>query len=114
MGYLQGSTKTYIYTQHTHTHTRARTHGQLTQALCPPQVGASSKAVGSGKIGRKGIGFKSVFQVSDRPAVLSPPFQFRFDTAAHGVFGLRYPSLALCSHYAARNAACAQLSSESY
>jgi hypothetical protein len=31
----------------------------------PPRakVGASSKAAGSGKIGRKGIGFKSVFQV---------------------------------------------------
>lgn len=30
-------------------------------AMC--QVGESSKAPGSGKIGRKGIGFKSVFQV---------------------------------------------------
>ena len=42
-------------------------------SLC--QVGESSKAAGSGKIGRKGIGFKSVFQICDRPVVLSPPFQ---------------------------------------
>jgi hypothetical protein len=55
-------------------------------------VGASSKAAGSGKIGRKGIGFKSVFQVSDRPMVVSPPFQFCFDTAANGVFGYIVPS----------------------
>ena len=55
-------------------------------------MGASSKAAGSGKIGRKGIGFKSVFQVSDRPMVVSPPFQFCFDTAANGVFGYIVPS----------------------
>ena len=36
-------------------------------AMC--QVGESSKVAGSGKIGRKGIGFKSVFQISDRPVV---------------------------------------------
>ena len=33
-------------------------------AMC--QVGESSKLAGSGKIGRKGIGFKSVFQITDR------------------------------------------------
>ena len=33
------------------------------------QVGESSKVAGSGKIGRKGIGFKSVFQICDRPVV---------------------------------------------
>ena len=44
-------------------------------AMC--QVGESSKHAGSGKIGRKGIGFKSVFQVTDKPLVLSPPFQVR-------------------------------------
>ena len=59
-------------------------------AMC--QVGESSKAPGSGKIGRKGIGFKSVFQICDRPFVLSPPFQFCFDTERHGVFGYIVPS----------------------
>jgi hypothetical protein len=56
------------------------------------QVGESSKLAGSGKIGRKGIGFKSVFQITDAPVVVSPPFQFRFDTAARGVFGFIVPS----------------------
>lgn len=56
------------------------------------QVGESSKSAGSGKIGRKGIGFKSVFQITDRPVVLSPPFQFSFDTSKHGVFGYIVPS----------------------
>jgi len=56
------------------------------------QVGESSKAAGSGKIGRKGIGFKSVFQISDKPIVISPPFTFSFDTLAHGVFGYIVPS----------------------
>ena len=59
-------------------------------AMC--QVGESSKLAGSGKIGRKGIGFKSVFQVTDGPVVVSPPFQFRFDAAARGVFGFVAPS----------------------
>jgi hypothetical protein len=59
-------------------------------AMC--QVGESSKAPGSGKIGRKGIGFKSVFQICDRPVVLSPPFQFCFDTERHGVFGYIVPT----------------------
>ena len=56
------------------------------------QVGASSKAAGSGSIGRKGIGFKSVFQISDCPVVISPPFQFCFDTVKHDVFGYIVPS----------------------
>lgn len=56
------------------------------------QVGESSKAAGSGKIGRKGIGFKSVFQVSDQPLVVSPPFQFCFDTVKHEVFGYIVPT----------------------
>eukprot|EP01043_Picozoa_sp_COSAG02_P018063 COSAG02_NODE_833_length_16656_cov_42.746814_1_plen_715_part_10 len=59
-------------------------------AMC--QVGESSKAAGSGKIGRKGIGFKSVFQICDRPIILSPPFQFCFDTIKHEVFGYIVPS----------------------
>ena len=60
-------------------------------AMC--QVGESSKrAPGSGKIGRKGIGFKSVFQVTDRPLIVSPPFQFQFDTCSRGIFGYIVPS----------------------
>ena len=58
-------------------------------AMC--QVGASSKPKGSGKIGRKGIGFKSVFQVTDCPVVLSPPFRFCFDVKKHDVFGYIVP-----------------------
>ena len=59
-------------------------------ALC--QVGESSKPLGSGKIGRKGIGFKSVFQITDRPLLVSPPFSFTFDTVCRGVFGYIVPS----------------------
>ncbi len=55
-------------------------------------MGESSKQAGSGKIGRKGIGFKSVFQITDCPLVVSPPFSFCFDTAARGIFGYIVPS----------------------
>ena len=41
------------------------------------QVGGSTK-VGSQKIGRKGIGFKSVFKITDTPHVISGGYQFRF------------------------------------
>jgi hypothetical protein len=50
------------------------------------QVGESSKLAGSGKIGRKGIGFKAVFQITDKPLIVSPPFRFCFDTPARGTF----------------------------
>eukprot|EP00976_Prorocentrum_cordatum_P018447 373410-Prorocentrum_minimum.AAC.1 len=46
------------------------------RALC--DVGASTKRPGEA-IGHKGIGFKSVFMVSNTPAVLSGDFAFRFD-----------------------------------
>ena len=59
-------------------------------AMC--QVGESSKLAGSGKIGRKGIGFKSVFQITDRPLIISPPFRFCFDTPSRGTFGYIVPS----------------------
>ena len=59
-------------------------------AMC--QVGESSKQAGSGKIGRKGIGFKSTFQITDCPLIVSPPFSFCFDTAARGIFGYIVPS----------------------
>ena len=48
------------------------------RALC--HVGASSKGVGgSGYIGQKGIGFKSVFRVSDRPEIHSRGYAFSLD-----------------------------------
>lgn len=47
------------------------------QALC--SVGESSKAKKSGYIGEKGIGFKSVFLVSNAPEIHSNEYHFRFD-----------------------------------
>jgi hypothetical protein len=61
-------------------YTVLKLYSLYTTLIFPHKVGASSKAAGSGKIGRKGIGFKSVFQITDRPVVISPPFQFCFDT----------------------------------
>lgn len=49
------------------------------RALC--SVGESSKANKSGYIGEKGIGFKSVFTVSNSPEIHSNDFHFRFDRA---------------------------------
>lgn len=50
------------------------------RALC--SVGESTKAKKSGFIGEKGIGFKSVFTVSDIPEVHSNGFHFRFDRSS--------------------------------
>lgn len=47
------------------------------RALC--SVGESTKSKKVGFIGEKGIGFKSVFQVSDTPEIHSNGFHFRFD-----------------------------------
>ena len=44
------------------------------RALC--DLGASTKVKGEGAIGRKGLGFKSVFCVSATPHVLSNGFSF--------------------------------------
>ncbi|KAK3253952.1 hypothetical protein CYMTET_36813 [Cymbomonas tetramitiformis] len=46
---------------------------------------------GKGGIGRKGIGFKSVFMVSEEPHILSDHFSFKFDTRTHGVYGYVVP-----------------------
>jgi len=48
------------------------------RALC--NVGASSKTRKTGYIGEKGIGFKSVFTVSDTPEIHSNNFHFRFNS----------------------------------
>lgn len=47
------------------------------RALC--SVGESTKSKKVGFIGEKGIGFKSVFQVSDTPEIHSNGFHFRFN-----------------------------------
>ncbi|MBS0344167.1 MAG: hypothetical protein JSS56_26985, partial [Proteobacteria bacterium] len=47
------------------------------RALC--SVGRSTKAKRAGFIGEKGIGFKSVFQISNKPEIHSNGFHFRFD-----------------------------------
>lgn len=47
------------------------------RALC--SVGDSSKAKKTGYIGEKGIGFKSVFTVSNAPEIHSNGFHFRFN-----------------------------------
>ena len=46
------------------------------RALC--SIGQSSKKKSAGYIGEKGIGFKSVFRVSDEPHVFSNGYRFRF------------------------------------
>lgn len=46
-------------------------------AIC--QLGKTTKTKAAGYIGEKGVGFKSVFQVSGRPHVLSNGYAFYFD-----------------------------------
>ena len=45
------------------------------RSLC--SVGKSTKKKAEGYIGEKGIGFKSVFRVTDEPAVYSNGYRFR-------------------------------------
>jgi hypothetical protein len=61
------------------------------KAIC--SVGASSKSKQkSGYIGEKGIGFKSVFTVSDAPEIHSNGFHFKFDrTVAGNLLGYVVP-----------------------
>lgn len=61
------------------------------KAIC--SVGASSKSQKkSGYIGEKGIGFKSVFTVSDAPEIHSNGFHFKFDrTAEDNLLGYVVP-----------------------
>ncbi|OBT52528.1 hypothetical protein VE04_07127, partial [Pseudogymnoascus sp. 24MN13] len=49
------------------------------QALC--RTGRSSKPLGQGYTGEKGIGFKSVFKIAKRAHVRSPPYYFQLDRA---------------------------------
>lgn len=50
------------------------------RALC--DVGKSSKSKKTGYIGEKGIGFKSVFTVSNSPEIHSNGYHFRFDRSS--------------------------------
>lgn len=49
------------------------------------------KNLKEGMTGEKGIGFKAVFQVSDRPEVHSNGYHFRFDKNKHRPFGTVIP-----------------------
>lgn len=59
------------------------------RALC--DVGNSTKAKRDGFIGEKGIGFKSVFAISDLPEIHSNDFHFYFDTTADDLLGYVVP-----------------------
>ena len=58
-------------------------------ALC--NVGNSTKENKQGYIGHKGIGFKSVFRITDAPEVHSGGFQISFDRTKYGNLGYIKP-----------------------
>ncbi|XP_010527472.1 PREDICTED: uncharacterized protein LOC104804807 isoform X2 [Tarenaya hassleriana] len=60
------------------------------RALC--DVGRSTKKGSTGYIGKKGIGFKSVFRVSDAPEIHSNGFHFKFDIS-EGQIGYILPTV---------------------
>ncbi|KAL1208319.1 Protein NO VEIN [Cardamine amara subsp. amara] len=60
------------------------------RALC--DVGQSTKKGSGGYIGKKGIGFKSVFRVSDAPEIHSNGFHFKFDIS-EGQIGYILPTV---------------------
>nr|CCA19816.1 phosphoserine aminotransferase putative [Albugo laibachii Nc14] len=63
------------------------------QALC--DVGASTKESDATCIGNKGIGFKSVFKISDRPQVHSNGFHIQFQASSssdNGMLGYIVPT----------------------
>ncbi|GAX75620.1 hypothetical protein CEUSTIGMA_g3064.t1 [Chlamydomonas eustigma] len=60
------------------------------RALC--DVGRSTKSAGLGYIGQKGIGWKSVFRVTDCPEVHSNGFHVKFDLAADSHLGFILPT----------------------
>ncbi|KAH8072038.1 hypothetical protein JL721_3946 [Aureococcus anophagefferens] len=59
------------------------------RAIC--DVNASTKAGDAATTGHKGIGFKAVFAMCDRPCVLSNGFAFYFDAERDGPLGLVAP-----------------------
>lgn len=60
------------------------------RALC--DVGRSTKVGGLGYIGQKGIGWKSVFRVTDQPRVHSNGFHVKFDLASDSSLGYILPT----------------------
>ncbi|CAE7297974.1 NOV [Symbiodinium sp. CCMP2592] len=63
--------------------------GSDVRALC--NINQSQKAVAKNKTGRKGIGFKSCFCISDRVHVFSGEFSFVLDVAKYGTLGMVTP-----------------------
>ncbi|CAJ1407001.1 unnamed protein product [Effrenium voratum] len=59
------------------------------EALC--DINRSTKPSQEGKIGKKGVGWKAVFAVSDQPTVLSGAFRFCFDVRHRGRLGYVTP-----------------------
>ena len=60
------------------------------RAICDTN-NSSSKRTESGRIGRKGVGMKSVFKISSQPHVLSADFAFKFDLELNGLLGYALP-----------------------
>ncbi|KAF8016182.1 hypothetical protein BT93_H1638 [Corymbia citriodora subsp. variegata] len=60
------------------------------RALC--DVGNSTKKASAGYIGKKGIGFKSVFRVTDAPEIHSNGFHVKFDIS-EGQIGIVLPTV---------------------
>ena len=54
-------------------------------------TGAEEDGSARSQIGKKGIGFKSVFMVTEAPHIVSGGFAFKFDRAKNGNFGLVVP-----------------------
>eukprot|EP00878_Enallax_costatus_P012106 GHUV01012639.1.p1 GENE.GHUV01012639.1~~GHUV01012639.1.p1 ORF type:complete len:977 (+),score=346.52 GHUV01012639.1:3040-5970(+) len=55
-------------------------------------IGESKKKGEAGYTGQKGIGFKSVFRVTDSPHILSNGFRFNYDLITHGKLGYVTPT----------------------
>lgn len=63
---------------------------QNIRALC--DVGRTTKKHFLGYIGQKGIGFKSVFKVTDAPEIHSNGFHIVFDLVQHSSLGYVLPT----------------------
>ena len=60
------------------------------RALC--DVGRTTKKHTVGYIGQKGIGFKSVFKITDAPQIHSRGFHVAFDLLQHSALGYVLPT----------------------
>lgn len=65
------------------------TEGNI-RALC--DVGRTTKKHTVGYIGQKGIGFKSVFKITDAPQIHSRGFHVSFDLVQHSALGYVLPT----------------------